>query len=73
MSERAESNAGLHRGPIGIPFVEMDESRVVGWESGGFLLAIEREDHERLRANFTEDQLRALKDAIEHTLEGGDE
>lgn len=70
MSDRQASD--VHR-PNGIPFVEMDESGISKFESGSYCLSFEREDYERFRANFTEDDLHALKKAIDWILEAEDE
>ncbi|OYR64125.1 hypothetical protein [Halorubrum ezzemoulense] len=66
MSEQSEGE--VERGPNGFPYVEMDQSRVAGWQNGEFHLKIERTDCEILRTNFEPEQFRALRDAVDDTL-----
>lgn len=58
--------------PNGIPYADIDGTKIGTWDDGGFNIRVRREDGENLVANLTLTQLKLLIDAAERAIEASD-
>lgn len=61
----------VERGPNGYPYAAIERCSVSQWMTGEYHVKLVREDGERVDVNLREEQMSALKDAIED-VEGDD-
>ena len=67
----AKSEDEVEHGPNGYPYAAIERCSVSQWETGEYHVKLVRKDGDRVDVNFREEQMAALKDAIED-VEGHD-